>query len=84
MPCDEGFLLPCQIGELYANDNEISCVDSDGEHPAQIASKEWDLAPRLEIAAAGDHDSSKQSNGFGREVKKLLVKKKGNKKKKRG
>jgi hypothetical protein len=68
------FLLPCEIGELYANDIELSCAaDTDGEHPAQITSKEWDLAPQLKIlAAAGDYDSHKQSNGFGREVKNSL------------
>ena len=51
----------------------------------EAASKDWDLAPRLKIADAGDYDNTnKQSKGFGREVQKLLLKKKASKRKKRG
>jgi predicted amidohydrolase len=82
MPSDNGYLLPCEVGALYAADIEInveSGVSQQGSARSQGAIQssieQWDLTPRIQMKADGDGNDKrhkKESNGFGREVQKAL------------
>lgn len=68
MPCDQGYLIPCKVGTLYAADISI-----DSKSPASPALKEsldkWELNPTLPDVISGENHSGKakgKGGGFGR------------------
>ena len=78
MPCDEGYLLPCETGALYAADLSVQqCSSSD---TIQSALDVWDLAPRIAHEKKNDDNTASSSsssnatsrNGFGKEVEKIV------------
>ena len=56
LPCDRGYLLPCEVGALYAADVDISpgmAFQSSGD--------QWDLSPRIPDAFTNE---GRQARGF--------------------
>ncbi len=78
LPSDSGYLLPCDVGALYAADMDIDAVmisdnkneDQDSANTTtchsgdviQNSVEHWDLTPRINIEST-DHASSRISSG---------------------
>ena len=71
MPCDRGYLIPCNIGALYAADVDI---DTSSSEVIQQSIDQWDLNPVLpdvDVDTRSNKKKEKQkrqgSNGFGKQ-----------------
>ena len=83
---DNGYLLPCEVGALYAAD---IVFDNDSFGSAiQNSMEQWDLNPRIELEESNDINSGKLKkkykniSGFGRDAQKVVGRKKSGKSKK--
>ena len=83
LPCDTGYLLPCEVGALYAADIEFETSQQDESTPSNVGDaiqnsiEQWDLTPRVDIKISGNSKKKlKKKNGFGREVQKVVGRRK--------
>jgi FK506-binding protein 2 len=73
MPCDRGYLIPCNVGALYAADIDI---DTSSPEVIQQSIDQWDLNPVLPDVDVDTRSNNKKkekqkrqgsSNGFGKQ-----------------
>ena len=59
MPIDTGYLIPCEVGALYAADINIESTSN------TESSDQWELKARMPDELLGQQSNKKQAIGFG-------------------
>lgn len=77
MPCGEGYLLPCESGDLYAADIHVQGSNDNDNDTNQIihsSLNKWGLTPHAMSERRNDDTSTrgKGRNGFGKEVEQIV------------
>jgi predicted amidohydrolase len=74
MPCDEGYLLPCETGDLYAAD--LCVIQGSNSDMIQSLLNAWDLSPHIMCESESRNDDTstreKAKGGFGKEVERIV------------